>query len=209
MGSQSRTQLSNWTTSHEKKKLGYRHTRGENMWRHRMSSPTSESESSPGARPSPSLLTDIKGKPGKPWVWAYYLTHKQGKDCNKKQPLFKPHNSDQTFTEATKAKATFSCETSSWRPQGPPEAKLTPSGSSEGMGPGLAAVASKRKGVSDRSHSVQTEIERNLSATSVSCSLCHPVRNSISYFFSKTFWQEFRRRNNTEMKPSIENCLTS
>ena len=71
-----------------------------------MSSPTSESESSPGGKARPPLLTDITGKPGKPRVGARYLTHKPGKDRKKKQPLFKPHDSNQTFTEATEAKAT-------------------------------------------------------------------------------------------------------
>ena len=146
--------------------------------------PTSESESSPGGKARPPRLTDITGKPGKPRVGARYLARKPGKDRNKKQPLFKPHDSNQTFTEATEAKATSPVKQAA-SPQGPAEAKLTPSGGSEDMG--RACCCGFQKSVSDRSHSVQMELERSLSAISVSCSLCHPVRNSISYFFSKTF----------------------
>lgn len=78
------------------------------------------------------------------------------------------------------------------------------------MRPRVAAVASSRISASGRRHVVWIDTERNQWASRVSCSLRHnhPVRKSISHFFSKTFWQEFYRPN-TNMKPFIQNCLTS
>lgn len=79
------------------------------------------------------------------------------------------------------------------------------------MRPRVAAVASSRISASGRRHVVWIDTERKQWASRVSCSLRHnhPVRKSVSHFFSKTFWQEFYRPKNTNKKPFIQNCLTS
>ena len=119
-------------------------------------------------RPIPSLLTDIKGKPAWPWVGACHLTHKQGKDLQQKAATVKASWLKPNIYWGNKSQSHLSCETSSRRPQKPPEAKLTLNGSYQDTGPGVAAVASSRKNVSDRRHLVGIEIERNLLALRVS-----------------------------------------